>query len=117
MTLPLRTRTRTTSALQLALLQHHQMGVLVEALPSFSSYTCTPSLPTGHCFSFPLRHDTPLSTPKSQVWDAITVRPSSLEDFSMYTHSFAGSPCLLLPAAPLETKGAEEDIQWYVSEF
>ncbi|KAE8227235.1 hypothetical protein CF319_g274 [Tilletia indica] len=64
-------RTHNTRALQLALLQHQQMGVL-EVPPNFPS--CTPSLPTA---SLSLS-DTPLSMPESWVRGAMTVRLSSL---------------------------------------
>ncbi|KAL9938676.1 hypothetical protein V8E36_002395 [Tilletia maclaganii] len=64
-------RTTNTRALQLALLQHQQFGLL-EPPPNFPS--CTPSLPSA---SLPLS-ETALSMPESWVRGAMTVRLSSL---------------------------------------
>ncbi|KAK0541198.1 hypothetical protein OC835_000290 [Tilletia horrida] len=64
-------RTANTRALQLALLQHQQMGVL-EVPPNFPS--CTPSLPHA---SLSLSNSV-LSMPESWVRGAMTVRLNSL---------------------------------------
>ncbi|KAK0546600.1 hypothetical protein OC846_005196 [Tilletia horrida] len=64
-------RTANTRALQLALLQHQQIGIL-EVPPSFPS--CTPSLP-GSSLSL---SENVLSMPEAWVRGAMTVRLSSL---------------------------------------